>query len=945
MTFDLEQLGSTGFQDLASALAIATFGPGVTAMGRGRDGGRDMYCRGPIRWSNGDGEAADWSGYTVFQVKHKERLDTHPAADASWLWTQIRKDLSDWADPRGDRVEVPDNFVIVTNVRLTPVPDVGGHDSVLASISNFVESFADTTRDVSRDAQVDREERLRRLRSIQNWRIWDGNQIDSLLRVHGSVRNAFPGFLTGADVFAGLASLTDSVAPAELESVLRDHARAALVGESVLHFDEAGSADGSGIPIHSVAIDLPVTTSRGRSSVIREVLDRGEHIFKSSLTLHSGPRHLVVTGAPGNGKTTISKFLVQVYRAAMLNGAAQLSTGHQSEIDGTIAALGRFGVSLPRNRRWAMRIDLAEYAQEGGLVDDSTLLKWIAHKVSRRSNSGNVTAATLDSWMRRWPWFIVLDGLDEVTESVTRKRLINRVTEFVNDVEAAECDVFVVLTTRPVGYTENISPSHFERIDLDYLEPSEAVEYGIRATDVRLRGEVERIDRIVRLLHEAAENDAMHNLLRTPLQVLILTIIAESTGHFAFERFGLFWGYYETVFNRERTKPGGLHNLLRDHADQIRALHEQVGYELQVLSEGTEHAYATLSLAELKQVAWTVLEGSGHSPADVDSGLLDALVTAATNRLVLISPRGNDDGYGFDVRSLQELMAARHITSAPIEQVVRRLAVCAPSPHWRNTWLFAAGRYFAEPHAHHRDAIVDLVESFDRSDAALHRLGPISPVAPRLALAMLDDGMVRALPRWRDRLLSVGLGVLWEPWSGDEPVFAQILLRFADSGEAQHAAIADGLRAALASTKISRLTAQTVQGLIPGLVHQGTSTMRGMGLASVLATSTAALPSFGSTEGWERFEIEAATFPIEAEYESEFRDCIVILGRTHATGRISEDDAIVLVESFTQVAVARGVIAALANVVGEEVTLIQAIRDSVLPLTDRAPVGHRIAVA
>ncbi|GAA1011421.1 hypothetical protein Aple_059560 [Acrocarpospora pleiomorpha] len=57
------------------------------------------------------------------------------------------------------------------------------------------------------------------------------------------------------------------------------------------------------------------------------------------------------------------------------------------------------------------------------------------------------------SWMKRWPRFLVLDGLDEVTDPTARKR----VTELVTNAEADDCDLFVVLTTRPIGYTENIA--------------------------------------------------------------------------------------------------------------------------------------------------------------------------------------------------------------------------------------------------------------------------------------------------------------------------------------------------------------------------------------------------------------------------------------------------------------------------------------------------------
>jgi hypothetical protein len=96
----------------------------------------------------------------------------------------------------------------------------------------------------------------------------------------------------------------------------------------------------------------------------------------------------------------------------------------------------------------------------------------------------------------RWPWLLVLDGLDEVTEPAVRKRLIEQVTEFVNEAEADRCDVLVVLTTRPRGYTENIAPAQFERVDLDYLELAEAVRYGELTTRVRLGTDVDRIERV-----------------------------------------------------------------------------------------------------------------------------------------------------------------------------------------------------------------------------------------------------------------------------------------------------------------------------------------------------------------------------------------------------------------------------------------------------------------
>jgi hypothetical protein len=131
---NFEKLGPTGFQDLAAALAIATFGPNVEVMGAGRDGGRDMYHRGVLVWEEGQPDEGLWDGYTVFQVKHKAVLEARPQDNASWLWGQVRAELDQWADPRSQRSPVPDQLVFITNVPLTPTPFSGGHDQLRLSL-------------------------------------------------------------------------------------------------------------------------------------------------------------------------------------------------------------------------------------------------------------------------------------------------------------------------------------------------------------------------------------------------------------------------------------------------------------------------------------------------------------------------------------------------------------------------------------------------------------------------------------------------------------------------------------------------------------------------------------------------------------------------------------------------------------------------------------------
>lgn len=942
MQYNLEQLGPTGFQDLASALAIAEFGAGVQVMGAGSDGGRDAYFRGALTWRNREGQIAEvWDGYTVFQVKHKRTLAARPDQNAAWLWGELRKELDAWAKPSGNRDPVPDHLVIITNVPLTPTPGSGGHDGLNARIADYIERLDDDSRDVN-DARGElRKAKLDRLSRIKKWRFWDLNVIQALLLNHDVVRRGFPGFFTAADVFAHLAEFTDRLPLTELEPGLRAHARSTLTGEGQIYFDEAGSGDGTGFPVHEVAVDLPVIFGDGTQgrSAIRHVLDRAEHMLKPSIATLPSPRHLVITGAPGNGKTTLSKFLVQSFRASMLSGSENLSGDQRSVIEGTEAALRRLGRALPRHRRWAMRVDLAEYAQEGGLDTDSTLLKWIARKVSARSDAAAVGAPALKSWMRQWPWFLMLDGLDEVTEPGIRKRLIQQVTEFVNEAEADDCDVLVVLTTRPVGYTENIAPTQFEQIDLDYLSIPEAVQYGILATKVRLRADIDRIEKVVKHLKEAASDEALQYLLRTPLQVLILTIIIDGAGQLAPDRYSLFWNYYETVFKRERDKPGSLQHLLREHAPQIQQLHERVGFELQVRSEAGSRSYATLSYDELHQIAWKVLDEDEFEPSGKDSYLLEQVLTAATRRLVLIAPRG-DEGYGFDVRSLQEMTAALRLTTGPIDQVIERLRVSAANPHWRNTWIFAAGRFFSTPQPHQHQAIVELIETLDQR--APDRLGPVVPVGPRLALEIIDDGMARSLPRWRNRIMAKGLETLLEPAAEDLPAIARVLVRYADTGDEQSSQVAEGIRDALQHRAASRATAQALQRLVPSIAADLDAGLGAKSVARALhrpnVQNRAEAP-----DGWENFDLEFLTATVPEQLAAKAMAAHRAIHNLKNHDSVSEPDLEAVLAAVADPQIRCALTAALTHVLPHEPRLLLLLRRDVLPVLYRQPIGGLLA--
>lgn len=940
MAHELQMLSPAGFQSLAAGLAIAEFGAGVQAMGPGPDGGRDLYFEGPLNWRPADRSSSeDWDGYTVFQVKHKEELSDRGTVNATWLWGEVRNELDKWADPGGKRTRMPDQLVFITNVPMTPVSETGGHDAVRKNIRGYRDKLDDNSRDTTATAIVNRVQRRDRIAKIKTIRFWDGNQLDALLTVHDGVRRRFDAFLTASDVFTFMSELTGNVALNQGETALLDHARTELLSDGLVYFDQAGDRDNRGIPVHDVAIDLPVTFPGGgrRSTVLKHVLARGEHVLARDITAHTGPRHIVLTGQPGNGKTTMSQVIVQAYRSAALKGSQALAANHLATIDGTEKVLKQLGQQLPKNRRWPLRVDLAKYAEERGQKLDETLIRYLAHRISSRSPVGNITPAALNTWMRGWPWLLVLDGLDEVTEPETRRRVIERIVEFVNNADADNCDLLVVLTTRPVGYTENVDPLSFETVALDDLTPAEAVAYGTRAADVRIGDNPDRIEKVVNALTNAANDENLAKLLRTPLQVLILSIIVDGAGTITPDRYSLFWSYYDTVLRRERNKNNVLRNLLTRYEPLIQQLHERAGFVLQERSEAAEHSKATLSDAELRDIAWHVLNDAEYKPNDRHADVLEAIVKAATQRLVLIAPR--ETGFGFDVRSLQELMAALRISNSPMDTVLSRLRLLAPSPHWRNTWLFVAGKLFSQPQPHDHQALVELVESIDRN--VPERLGDPLPIGHHLALDVLDDGMARTWPGWSERLLKHGIHFLDDPAPADLHRSVHILLRYADNGVDQRSSVVEAIRGTVGATA-DRQTARNAALLIPAIEADVKVHDRTKGLALLIEQLANTAPTTPSEPDWDNFNIEIETSP-HAEHAHELVTDAVDAIRSLATGQPLTSDLVQhLREGLDHPGAAAVVNAALTHVLRQDVALLKVLRDQFMADRCRAPVGDRV---
>ena len=62
--------------------------------------------------------------------------------------------------------------------------------------------------------------------------------------------------------------------------------------------------------------------------------------------------------------------------------------------------------------------------------------------------------------------------------------------------------------------------------------------------------------------------------------------------------------YYDTIFRREREKTTQLRALLPKYGLQAQQLHERAGFAMQQRSERADRSKATLTLGELRAIAW-----------------------------------------------------------------------------------------------------------------------------------------------------------------------------------------------------------------------------------------------------------------------------------------------------------------------------------------------------
>jgi len=750
--YNLSGLSERSFEQLIQALSVGPFGHGVVIFGDGPDGAREATFEGPTTYAP---KGRPWDGYLVVQAKFRQRPEGG-GKDAVWALQQLTSELKKFAS-RTRKLRKPEYYVFATNVILTPVHKTGGKDRAYATVAKY-----------------------RRQLGIKDFDIWDYDKIRVLLDRSEDIRHAYGAWITPGDVLAEVMSRLEADRP-DLEKVLTNFLQKEMLADQYVNLEQAGHSVEDRIPLATVFVDLPASAEKANeppderhaelTGFVWEVLSQAGHRFdpetvpalasRESRTKRlpfSGVGRFVLVGGPGQGKTTVCQFLCQLFRAAILRQKQQrtLSTEVKSclkEIDDQCTLED---ICLPGVRRLPVRITLSELAKAlapGNPNSPRTVLSFIKERIRMRTDE-LLSTNDLRRLLKAFPWLFILDGLDEVPASSNRSELLDAIREFWVDVSESGGDVLVIATTRPQGYSDDFSPSQYEHKWLVPLSRKRALHYSERLVRVRYRPDQDRQQKVLDRLRRACQQEATARLMRSPLQVTIMGALVDRVGQPPQERWSLFRQYYDVIYEREMERDIPPAKILREYKPDVDNIHARVGLLLQVESERAGMTDARLSAGQFAAIVQNRLIEEGHQGRPLDQ-LKRQIMDAAATRLVFLV--GVEEGkVGFEIRSLQEFMAAEGLTQGADKELTDRLRTIAPVANWRNVFLFGAGKCFAE-RQHLRDAIHTIcVEINDDPDSGLR----VARMGSQLALDLLEDGPARRQPRYALCLLRLAMKLL-----------------------------------------------------------------------------------------------------------------------------------------------------------------------------------------
>jgi hypothetical protein len=670
--YSYELLGDERFQELCQALLLEEY-PGLSCYPAGQpDGGRDAVSR-------------DGPGMLVFQIKFVKKPDKGQEV-VEWLETIVEGEIKKVQRLASRGLK---QYVIVTNVRGTSHLDVGTMDRLHAILEKFPVPANCLWRD----------DLNRRLENA--WQLkW-----------------MYAELMTGPDLIHAIIESGLGDEKERRTATIRAFVKDQFTRDAEVKFKQVDLQN----KLFDLFIDVPLeyvdSKERRNSTTAREInrtileLSRGSpgetidsdevQFLQDQATIGAATlflsnkgqkilRRVVLEGAPGQGKSTITQYVCQIHRARVLHLKDELSI-HES-FKHTATRLP-FRIDLRDLAGWLDRID--PFAENAPASDGwaKSLESFLAAQIRYHSGGADFSISDLFSVFRISPILLVFDGLDEVAKIKQRNDVVEEIAAGVKRLEANCENIQVIVTSRPAAFANSpgMPRAIFEYFHLSELPRPLIDLYAEKWTTARRLSPTEVRD-VKSILRDRLDAPHLRDLARNPMQLaILLSLIHQRGASLPDKRTALYDSYVDLFFNRESEKS----RVVRENRDLLIRFHQYLAWTLHSRAE-VGKGRGSITSTELSSLLDSYL-----SKEDNDTSKTSDLFNGIIERVVAIVSRVQGT-YEFEVQPLREYFAARHLyETAPYSPPgnerrgtkVDRFDAIARNPYWLNVARFYAGCY------------------------------------------------------------------------------------------------------------------------------------------------------------------------------------------------------------------------------------------------------------
>ncbi|MBX5225078.1 hypothetical protein HJC06_01265 [Rhizobium sp. NLR9b] len=443
------------------------------------------------------------------------------------------------------------------------------------------------------------------------------------------------------------------------------------------------------------------------------------------------PRHsrIVLEGAPGQGKSTVTQFVCQVLRMQLLDKKHQISL-LPPNFRRPHARIP-FRVDLRDLAKWLSGVDpFVSKPQALSEQEPRSLEGFLAGQVRFFSGGHSFNVSDLTAIARASHMLLALDGFDEVADINLRQRLVDEITKGTNRlISAGGFSLQTIVTSRPAAFAKSVRfpPEQWSYFELLPLESEQIEEYTTKWMKAKGLKEAQQGQLRVILDNKLREAHTQY-LAKNPMQLTILLSLINIRGaSLPDKRTAMYDAYMDMFFSRESEKS----ELVRDNRDLLIDIHRYLAWKLQSGAEAGDNGSIEQSL--LKATLFSYLDREGE-----DTTIVNSLFDGMIERVGALVSRVQGT-YEFEVQPLREYFAARHLyETAPYpvdDQPVAgdkfdRFKALVGNPYWLNVARFYGGCF-------NKGEILTLVnELVELSRAAPYRLTSHSR---SVALMLLGD--------------------------------------------------------------------------------------------------------------------------------------------------------------------------------------------------------------